>query len=99
MEIMEEIKENSARFFIEEKNECVAELSCKFRDKTTLLITHTEVNDSLGGKGIGEQLVSAAVNYARQNGYVVKATCSYANAVPGKTVEYADVYVAEKNHR
>ena len=99
MEIMEEIKESNARFFIEENNQCVAELICKLPDKTSLLITHTEVNDSLGGKGIGKQLVSAAVNYARQNGYVVKATCSYANAVLDKTVEYADVYMAEKNHR
>ena len=99
MEIMEEIKENSARFFIEENDKCVAELICKLDDKTRLLITHTEVNDSLGGKGIGKQLLSAAVNYARLNGYVVKATCSYAIAVLDKTVEYADVYVAEKNHR
>jgi len=99
MEIMEEIKENSARFFIGENNQCVAELICKLPDKTTLLITHTEVNDSLGGKGIGKQLVSAAVNYAKQNAYVVKATCSYANAVLDKTLKYADVNVAEKNHR
>jgi len=99
MEIMDEIKENSARFFIEENDQCIAELLCKLPDKTTWLITHTEVSDSLGAKGIGKQLVSAAVNYARQNGYVVKATCSYAIAVLDQTVEYADVYIAEKNLR
>jgi predicted GNAT family acetyltransferase len=51
---MEEIKENSARFFIEEIEQCVAELICKLPDKITLLITHTEVNDTPGGHGIGK---------------------------------------------
>jgi len=96
---MEEIKENNTSFFIEENNQCVAELICKLPDKTTLLITHTEVSDSLWDKRVGKQLVSAVINYIRQNGFVVKAVCSYANAVLDKTVEYANVYVAEKNYR
>jgi predicted GNAT family acetyltransferase len=44
-----------------------------------MIITHTEVPDTLRGKGIAEQLVAFAVKYARKEGLEVVAECEYAN--------------------
>jgi uncharacterized protein len=44
-----------------------------------MIITHTEVPDTLRGKGIAEQLVTFAVEYARKEGLEVVAECEYAN--------------------
>lgn len=92
MIIKHELKGNTGRFYIEESNKTVAELAYDFTDDNNMLIIHTEVDDSLSGKGIGKQLVSAAVNYARAKSYKIKATCSYAKAVLDKTKEFSDVY-------
>ena len=97
MEIKQETIENTGRFYIEEGNHTVAELYYHFTDKNTLLITHTEVSESLGGKGIGRQLVSAAVDYARKNSFMIKATCPFAKKVLDRTPGFADVYNTEKN--
>lgn len=43
-------------------------------------IDHTEVDPSLGGQGIGGQLVSRAVAEIRRRGGQVTATCSFARA-------------------
>jgi uncharacterized protein len=44
-----------------------------------MIITHTEVPDTLRGKGIAQQLVTFAVKYARKEGLEVVAECEYAN--------------------
>jgi uncharacterized protein len=44
-----------------------------------MIITHTEVPDTLRGKGIAEQLVTFAVKYARKEGLEVVAECEYVN--------------------
>ena len=95
MDIKQQIKENGGRFYIEENNDSKAELDFELHDKNFLLIKHTEVDKSHAGKGIGKQLVSAAVKYARDNSIKIKATCSFAKALLDKTIEFADVYIAE----
>ena len=47
-------------------------------DKKILNCTHTVVNPSLEGKGIGSKLVEELANYARENDYKVIAGCSFA---------------------
>ncbi len=44
-----------------------------------MIITHTEVPAALRGRGVAEQLVAAAVQYARKEGLEVVAECDYAN--------------------
>ncbi len=96
MLIKQEKQKNAGRFYIEESNKTVAKLDYRFTGDNNMVIIHTEVDDSLAGKGIGKQLVSAAVNYAREKSYVLQATCSYAKAVLDKTKEFSDVYNAVK---
>ncbi len=97
MEIKQENIGNKGRFYINEGDNTLAEMDYKFTDKDTLLIIHTEVDESLAGKGVGRHLVAAAVEYARKNSFVIKATCSFAKEVLDSTPEFADVYNAEKN--
>ena len=97
MEIKQEMVGNTGRFYIEEGNDILAEMEYEFADKINLLITHTEVSESLAGKSIGRRLVAAAVDYARKNSLLIKATCPFAKKVLDKTPEFADVYNAEKN--
>ena len=97
MEIKNETLDKTGRFYIEKNNDTIAELDYQFPDKTTMLIVHTEVDESLSGKGIGKQLVAAAVDYARNNSLRVSATCPFAKKVLDRTKEFADVYNAEKN--
>lgn len=97
MQIEQETHEKAGRFFIRNGNETVAEMDYELPGENILLITHTEVNDNLEGRGVGKQLVSAAVNYARDNYFVIKATCSFAKAVLEETQDFADVYNAGKS--
>jgi len=89
MKIKQAIRGNAGRFFIEDGK---AELDFQFPEKNILLITHTEVNESLSGKGIEKQLVSSAVDYAREHSLSIKATCTFAKKVLEKSTEFADVF-------
>lgn len=97
MKIQQDTSENSSCFYIEEDNKAKAQLDYEIRDKNTLLIMHTEVDGNLNGKGIGKQLVAAAVEYARNNSLKVNAACTFAKKVLDRTKEFADVYKDEKN--
>lgn len=57
----------------------------------TIIIDHTEVSEALKGKGAGKQLVTAAVEYARQNGIKIIPLCPFARSVFEKVREYHDV--------
>ena len=97
MEIKNEVLEGTGRFYIEKDNETIAEMDYQFPDENTLLIVHTEVDETLEGKGIGKQLVAAAVDYARKHSLRLTSTCPLAKKVLDRTKEFADVYNAEKN--
>ena len=97
MEIQNELHEHTGRFYIQENNETVAEMDYQFPGNNILLIVHTEVDDSLAGKGVGRHLVAAAVEYARRNSLRLKATCPFAKKVLDRMPGIADVYYTEKN--
>ena len=96
MEIKQETIGNTGRFYIEESDHVVAEMDCELTDKKTLLIVHTEVAESLAGKGLGRHLVATAVDYARTNFLMIKATCTFAKKILDNSPEFADIYYAEK---
>jgi predicted GNAT family acetyltransferase len=56
-----------------------------------VIIDHTQVDDSLRGKGIGAKLVGAAVDWARQDNVKLMPLCPYAKSVFDKTPDYSDV--------
>lgn len=94
MNIENELINDNGRFFINENGKILAEMDYQMKGKV-LLILHTEVDDSLAGKGIGKQLVTAAVEYARNNGYRIKSVCSFAKGILDKTSKFHDVYTVK----
>lgn len=55
------------------------------------IIDHTEVSDDLRGRGIGKQLVAAAVHFARERSVTILPLCPFAKGVFGRVPEFRDV--------
>ena len=66
-------------------------LAYSLPDPATMEIHFVEVDPDLRGNGMGERLVSAAVEWARANGRRIVPRCSYARAVLNRTPEFQDV--------
>jgi uncharacterized protein len=90
MEIQRDEHGRKGAFYIDEDGEWIAELTY-VRSDDTLTIDHTEVAEKLRGEGIGEDMVRAAVEYARENGLKIKPACPYARKVIEETPEFKDV--------
>lgn len=93
MKIQREEHGKKGAFFVEKDGEWLAEMTYFKSGDNEITIDHTEVDESLKGKGIGKKLVEEAVKYARANNLKIKATCPFATAEFEKTPDYSDVYV------
>jgi predicted GNAT family acetyltransferase len=56
-----------------------------------MIIEHTEVDDSLAGKGVGMDLLNTAVEYARSKRIKIIPLCPFAKSVFDKKPELHDV--------
>ncbi len=56
-----------------------------------MVISHTGVPEAVGGRGIAADLTRYALDTARENGWKVRALCSYAAAYIKRHPEYADL--------
>lgn len=56
-----------------------------------LIFTHTEVPESLSGRGVGSRLAKGALDLARARGLPVVAQCAFIAGYIGKHQEYADL--------
>ena len=90
MEIQRDEHGRKGAFFIDEDGEWIAELTY-FKNNGIMTIDHTEIDEKLRGEGIGQDMVKAAVDYARANGLNIKALCPYAKKVIDRTPEFQDV--------
>lgn len=86
--------ENKGRgaFLIRAGGKRLAEMTYVKAGDSSFIVDHTEVDASLRGQHVGEQLVEAAVEHARNNNLKIFATCPYATSVFQKHPEYADVF-------
>ncbi|WP_294246987.1 GNAT family N-acetyltransferase [uncultured Chryseobacterium sp.] len=57
------------------------------------IIDHTEVEESYNGKGVGKEMLEAAVEYARANSKSIIPLCPFAKAMIQKHEEMQDVLV------
>jgi uncharacterized protein len=86
-------------FVIEEGNKQVAEMAIAL-DGENLKVFHTEVDDSLKGKGVASQLLEKMVAYARKNKKKVIPLCAYVNAQFQRHPEqYADIWNRDWHNR
>lgn len=56
-----------------------------------MIIDHTEITPEFKGQKVGNQLVLAAVEYARENHIKIIPLCPFAKSVFDKTPEIRDV--------
>lgn len=56
-----------------------------------IVLMHTEVPESLGGRGIGSALAEYALNYARANHLPVKVYCPFVAAYLKRHPEQQDI--------
>ncbi len=89
---VERIENNSkGAFIIKLNNERLAEMTYSKAGDKLIIIDHTEVSDTLRGKGAGKQLVTAAVEHARKNQLKILPLCPFAKSVFDKTPQFEDV--------
>ncbi|MDB5205163.1 MAG: N-acetyltransferase [Flavisolibacter sp.] len=82
---------NRGRFFIEDDGEIMAEIVYAGGGDGTIIIEHTEVDESLKGQNIGYELVHKTVEFARAKGLKIVPLCTFAKAVFDKKPDFGDV--------
>lgn len=80
IEISHEEHGHRGAFFVVQDGKRMAEMTYSRTSPTLVIIDHTEVDKSLGGKGVGRRLLDAAVQWARDTDTKVMATCPFAKA-------------------
>lgn len=95
MEVKNTNNAQNGMFFIEENGNQLAFMSYTFLGSEKFTIDHTVVNPGNEGKGLGKQLVQAAVDYARARHLKILPLCPYAKSVFDKTEAYNDVLLKE----
>lgn len=88
MQIQHQDDGKSGRFFIEEGGQQLAEMYYEWHAADHFTILHTEVDDSLGGRGVGKQLLVRAVEFAKEKGVTIRPVCAFAKKVMEGTEEY-----------
>ncbi len=78
-------------FYVGQDGAILAELVYSKPAAGKMIIEHTEVDDSIGGKGVGQQLVHTAVAFARSHDLKIVPLCSFARSIFKKMPAYSDV--------
>ena len=90
MEIQQKESAGQGLFFVMQEGKRVAALAYDKEDNS-ITIEHTEVDKSLRGQNIGQQLVEFAVQWARENNLKVSPICPFAKVLFDKNPEWKDV--------
>ena len=79
MDVQFKVDDNGkGAFFVEEDGKRVAEMVVSISG-SNLTVFHTEVSESLKGKGVSTQLLETMVQYVRDNNLKVIPLCPYVN--------------------
>ncbi|MDI1356339.1 MAG: GNAT family N-acetyltransferase [bacterium] len=91
LEVKHRATQAKGLFYIEDEGKTVASLHYVFAGESRIIIDHTEVDATYGGKGLGARLIEAVVNFAREGTLKIMPLCPYAKKVMERTAEYSDV--------
>lgn len=78
-------------FYVGQDGAILAEMVYTMPSPDKMIIEHTEVDESLEGKGVGKQLVQTAVEYARTHNIKIIPLCTFTKSVLDKVKEWQDV--------
>jgi predicted GNAT family acetyltransferase len=78
-------------FFIEQLGKKLAQMTYTWAGKDRFIIDHTEVDDALRGMSAGKQMVTKAVEFAREKGVKIIPLCPFAKSVFDKVEAFRDV--------
>jgi predicted GNAT family acetyltransferase len=78
-------------FYVGQDGIILAEMVYHMSGAGKMVVEHTEVDDSLAGKGVGKQLVQTAVEYARKQNIKIVPLCPFTKSVLDKMKEWQDV--------
>lgn len=91
MLIQQKEENGNGSFYVAVDGKVVAEMEYTMPAADKMIIAHTEVDDSLSGKGVGLQLLHALVDYVRTEQIKVIPLCPFAKAIFNKKPELRDV--------
>lgn len=91
MEILQKDDGNKGVFYVEQEKEILAEMTYVWAGTDRIIIDHTDVNAALKGKGVGKQMLSKAVDFAREKGIKIVPLCPFARGVFDKVKEFNNV--------
>lgn len=91
MEILHNDDGKKGAFFVKHENKILTEMTYVWAGPARIIIDHTDVNETLKGKGIGKQMVAKAVLFAREKAINILPLCPFAKSVFDKVKEYNDV--------
>lgn len=84
-------KDGKGIFEAYEEDTKVGEMTYVKNQAGILIIDHTEVAPEAGGRGIGKQLVNAAVAYVRTKHMKIMPLCPFAARILENKKEYEDI--------
>jgi predicted GNAT family acetyltransferase len=79
------------RYEVRDDDGDVVGFSAYKRAGDAVVFTHTEVDDSLEGQGVGSKLVRGALDDVRAAGLSVRPLCPFVKAYIDEHPEYADL--------
>lgn len=91
MEVLQKDNGQKGMFYIEQEKLVIAEMTYVWAGTDRIIIDHTEVGDALKGMGAGKQMVTKAVEFAREKGISIIPLCPFAKSVFDKVPEFRDV--------
>ncbi len=91
MEVLQKDNGVKGMFYVLQDETILAEMTYVWVGTDKIIIDHTEVSDTLAGKGIGKQLVAKAVAFARERAIKIMPLCPFAKSVFDKVKEFNDV--------
>lgn len=91
MEILQNDDGNKGVFYVMQERKTLAEMTYVWAGTDRIIIDHTDVDISLKGRGIGKQMVTKAVEFARVKDIKIVPLCPFTRSVFDKVKEFSDV--------
>ena len=86
------INEETNRFALLDNGREIGEMTWYIDNADRIVYNHTYVNPAYRGQRLGERLVSAGVEKARQENRKIIPACSYVQALFERSPKYHDVW-------